>query len=93
MDPERNDGQGERPEDIGLRDSLRHELEGEIRQAIEAELREVLDQELRERLVARLKAHPAVRALIPSLEREIGAGRITPVVAMERLLAAFGSAG
>jgi hypothetical protein len=28
--------------------------------------------------------------MIPILERDIGAGKITPVVAMERLLAAFG---
>jgi hypothetical protein len=34
-----------------------------------------------------------VKALIPSLDREIAAGRITPVLAMERLLAAFGAAG
>ncbi len=43
-----------------------------------------------DRMMTRLKAHPAVKALIPSLETEIGAGKITPVVAMERLLAAFG---
>jgi LAO/AO transport system kinase len=46
-----------------------------------------------DRLLARLKAHPGVKALIPTLERDIAAGRITPVVAMERMLAAFGATG
>jgi LAO/AO transport system kinase len=44
-----------------------------------------------DRLMTRLKAHAAVKALIPGLEADIGAGKITPVVAMERLLAAFGA--
>jgi LAO/AO transport system kinase len=43
-----------------------------------------------DRLMARLKTHPATKALIPKLEADIGAGRLTPVVGMERLLAAFG---
>ncbi len=75
MDPERNDGQGERSGDLGLRDSLRYELEGEIRQAIEAELREVLDQELRERVVARLKAELAeeIQARIARVKAELEA--------------------
>lgn len=86
MDPERNDGQGERPGDIGLRDSLRHELEGEIRQAIEAELREVLDQELRERVVARLKVELAeeIQARIARVKAELEAeilARVEPIPA------------
>jgi cytochrome b subunit of formate dehydrogenase len=56
MEDERDNGQAGSSGEAGLRESLRHELEGEIRQAVEAELREVLDQELRERVVARLKA-------------------------------------
>jgi LAO/AO transport system kinase len=43
-----------------------------------------------DRLMARMRSQPAVKALIPQLEKDIGAGRVTPVVAMERLLAAFG---
>jgi LAO/AO transport system kinase len=43
-----------------------------------------------DRLMARLKADPATKTLIPTLEKDIGAGRTTPVMAMERLLAAFG---
>jgi formate dehydrogenase subunit gamma len=75
MDPERNDGQGERPADLGLHDSLQYELEGEIRQAIEAELREVLDQELRERVVARLKAEltEEIQARIARVKSELEA--------------------
>jgi LAO/AO transport system kinase len=37
-----------------------------------------------DRLLARLKSSPTTRAMIPALERDI-----TPVIAMERLLAAF----
>jgi cytochrome b subunit of formate dehydrogenase len=75
MDPERNDGQGERLGDLGLRDSLRHELEGEIRRAVEAELCEVLDQELRERVVARLKAelYEEIQARIAQVKAELEA--------------------
>ena len=43
-----------------------------------------------DRMMSRLKADAAVKALIPALEAEIGAGKLTPVMAMERLLAAFG---
>ncbi|MFI5339610.1 MAG: formate dehydrogenase subunit gamma [Candidatus Methylomirabilales bacterium] len=75
MDPERKDGQGEGPGDLRLRDSLRHDLEGEIRQAIEAELREVLDQDRRERVVARLKAELAeeIQARIARVKSELEA--------------------
>jgi cytochrome b subunit of formate dehydrogenase len=75
MDPERNDGQGEGLGDLGLRDSLRHELEGEIRRAVEAELCEVLDQELRERVVARLKAelYEEIQARIAQVKAELEA--------------------
>lgn len=75
MDQERNDGQGERPREGGLRDSLGYELEGEVRRAVEAELREVLDQELRERVVARLKAELAedIQARIARVKAELEA--------------------
>jgi cytochrome b subunit of formate dehydrogenase len=75
MDPERNDGQGERPGDLGLHDSLRRDLEGEIRRAVEAELCEVLDQELRERVVARLKAelYEEIQARIAQVKAELEA--------------------
>jgi formate dehydrogenase gamma subunit len=75
MDPEGNDGRGERAGEAGLRDSLRHELEGEIRRAVEAELREVLDQELRERVVARLKAelYEEIQARIARVKEELEA--------------------
>ena len=43
-----------------------------------------------DRLMTRMKSHAAVKALIPALENDIGSGKMTPVVAMERLLSAFG---
>ena len=46
-----------------------------------------------DRIISRLKTLPATKAMIPALERDIGAGKLTPVVAMERLLAAFGMGG
>ena len=46
-----------------------------------------------DRLMTRLKSHPGVKSLMPALEKDIGAGKITPVVAMERLLSAFGMNG
>jgi LAO/AO transport system kinase len=46
-----------------------------------------------DRMMSRLKAHPAVKRLVPEVEHEIAAGRTTPVMAMERLLAAAGMSG
>jgi LAO/AO transport system kinase len=45
---------------------------------------------VRETLLARLHADPAVRALLPETERQVLAGEITPTLAAERILAAFG---
>jgi cytochrome b subunit of formate dehydrogenase len=75
MDEQRTDTQVVPEIEAGLRDSLRHELEGEIRQALEAELREELSQELRERVVARLKAELAeeIQARIARVKAELEA--------------------
>ena len=43
-------------------------------------------------LLAALRAHAAVRALLPGLERDVSDGRLTPPLAVERILAAFGVA-
>lgn len=40
-------------------------------------------------LLARLHAHPAVRALEPDMERQVRAGQLTATLAAERILAAF----
>ena len=40
--------------------------------------------------VRALSADPAVRAMLPELERSVAAGELTPTVAAERILAAFG---
>ena len=45
--------------------------------------------ELGESLLAALRAHPGVAAQLPALEIEVRAGRLTPTLAAERLLAAF----
>jgi LAO/AO transport system kinase len=37
-----------------------------------------------------LKSEPKVKALVPDLENDIGAGRLTPALAAERILKAFG---
>ena len=44
---------------------------------------------VRETLLRRLSADPAVRALLPEVERSVAAGELTPTVAAERILAAF----
>jgi LAO/AO transport system kinase len=44
---------------------------------------------VRERLLAELGEHPRVRELAPSLEAEVLAGRLTPALAADELLAAF----
>jgi LAO/AO transport system kinase len=47
---------------------------------------------LDDRLLERFRRHPAVAALLPSLEQEVAAGRLTPTAAAEQALAAFGAA-
>lgn len=48
---------------------------------------------VREELLGRLHAHPAVRALTPSLEQQVREGGLTATVAAERLLRAFEEPG
>ncbi|HEX7094714.1 MAG TPA: methylmalonyl Co-A mutase-associated GTPase MeaB [Acidimicrobiales bacterium] len=43
-----------------------------------------------DRVLGALRSHPAVRALLPSLEDDVAHGRLTPTLAAERILAAFG---
>ena len=43
-----------------------------------------------DRLMTRLKAAPMVKSLVPSLEKDIGAGKLTPTLAVEQILKAFG---
>ena len=45
--------------------------------------------ELGESLLTSLRAHPAIAGQLPGLEAEVRAGRLTPTLAAERLLAAF----
>lgn len=45
---------------------------------------------VRESLLAKLNADPAVRALVPDVERQVLAGTITPTLAAQRILDAFG---
>ena len=45
--------------------------------------------EVGETLLAALRGHPAVRALVGGLERDVEAGRTTPAAAARRLLEAF----
>jgi LAO/AO transport system kinase len=45
---------------------------------------------VRDRLLSRLHEHPDVRALAPKLEQEVRDGVLTPTMAAERILAAFG---
>ncbi len=44
-------------------------------------------------LLGRLRAHPAVRNLTPEVERLVRDGELTPTVAAERILEAFGGTG
>jgi LAO/AO transport system kinase len=44
---------------------------------------------VRDTLLARLAAAPAVRDLVPEVERQVRAGELTPTLAAEQLLAAF----
>lgn len=43
-----------------------------------------------DRVMTNLKSEPKVKALVPNLENDIGAGRLTPALAAERILKAFG---
>jgi LAO/AO transport system kinase len=43
-----------------------------------------------DRLVNRLKTDAKVKALIPALEADVGEGKLTPALAVERIFAAFG---
>jgi LAO/AO transport system kinase len=47
-------------------------------------------QMVQDELFTTLKGHPAVRALVPALERDVHDGRTTATVAAQRILAAFG---
>jgi LAO/AO transport system kinase len=44
---------------------------------------------VRDTLENRLSEHPGVRALAPSLERQVANGELTPTLAAERILATF----
>jgi LAO/AO transport system kinase len=44
---------------------------------------------VRETLLTRLSEHPGVRALTPSLERQVADGELTPTLAAERILREF----
>jgi LAO/AO transport system kinase len=43
-----------------------------------------------DRLMTTLRSEPAVKTLVPALEKDIGAGKLTPALAVERILKAFG---
>ncbi|MFJ5776879.1 methylmalonyl Co-A mutase-associated GTPase MeaB [Streptomyces sp. NPDC093094] len=45
---------------------------------------------VRDELLTRLHADPAVRALTPDIEQQVRDGRLTPTLAAERILGAFG---
>ena len=46
---------------------------------------------VRETLLTRLREHPEIRTLAPELERQVRAGELTPTLAAERILDAFGT--
>ena len=46
---------------------------------------------VRERLLGRLRDHPAVKEIRSELEREVLDGELTPALAADRILDAFGS--
>ncbi len=48
---------------------------------------------MRDRLLARLKENPEVAAITAEVEREVLEGTLTPALAADRLLAAFGRDG
>jgi len=41
-------------------------------------------------VMSTLRSKPEVKNLVPSLEKDIGAGKLTPALAVERILKAFG---
>ncbi len=43
-----------------------------------------------DQLISQLKLHPDVKALVPRLEADVESGRVTPALAVEQLLKAFG---
>jgi LAO/AO transport system kinase len=45
---------------------------------------------VRDTLMTRLRDHPEVRSIAPELERDVRDGRVTPTLAAERILKAFG---
>jgi LAO/AO transport system kinase len=48
---------------------------------------------VRDDLLGRLHAHPDVRRLAPGLEQQVRDGSLTPTLAAERILDAFGQLG
>lgn len=48
---------------------------------------------LDDRLLQAFRSHPGVKELLPELERAVAEGRLTPTLAAERALAAFGVPG
>ena len=43
-----------------------------------------------DQLMTRLKSEPAVKTLVPGLEKDISAGKLTPALAVDKILKAFG---
>jgi LAO/AO transport system kinase len=43
-----------------------------------------------DRLMTSLKSEPAVKALVPDVEKDIAAGKLTPALAVDKILKAFG---
>jgi LAO/AO transport system kinase len=43
-----------------------------------------------DRVMSTLRSKPEVKNLVPNLEKDIGAGKLTPALAVERILKAFG---
>ncbi len=58
----------------------------------QAQEREWLHALVREQLLERFGRHPAVRALLPTLEQQVEAGEVPAVTAARQLLAAFAAA-
>jgi len=65
---------------------------GEIDALRRAQRRDWMWAMIDEGLRAALRAHPGVVAILPDLERGVVEGRLTPALAAERVLAAFGRA-
>ena len=69
------------------------EESGELAQKREEQLRRAVWTTVDDRIETALRAHPKVKALAPTLEADVLAGKCTPTQAAERLLAAFGIVG